>query len=377
MAIHLVDCTMFWSPRSGGNRRYLREKQRWLQAREHWRHTVLVPGTGGEGVVGCGGLPLPASGGYRLPLRRGAAARLLERLEPDLIESGDPYRLAWSVLDAAARCRVPALAFCHSNLMLLAARFAQVSGLSRAAPAACKTASRYLKRLYSRFDLVLAPSQWMRGELVDLGLTQVRYQPLGVDSETFNPRNRDGAARRALGLPEDRRLLLYLGRFGAEKKLQTLAGAVRRLGSGYLLLAVGAGPAPPRGPQVRVMQWEADRARLSRLLANVDGFVHAGDQETFGLSVLEAMASGTPVVVRRSAGLAELVDGDCGLGVCSDGASAWAEAIEAAFDHDRDRRIERALARAQAPDWDKVLPGLEAHYLDLLGSRRACTARAS
>ena len=67
-----------------------------------------------------------------------------------------------------------------------------------------------------------------------------------------------------------------------------------------------------RSERVRVLPFVAGRASSPTVLASADAFVHAGDQETFGLSVLEAMACGTPVVVRRAEGLAELADGRCG-----------------------------------------------------------------
>ena len=57
-----------------------------------------------------------------------------------------------------------------------------------------------------------------------------------------------------------------------------------------MLLACGAGPRPPSGDRVLVHPFVADPMALARILASADAFVHAGDQETFGLSVLEAMA---------------------------------------------------------------------------------------
>ncbi len=41
---HLLDITMFWSPRSGGVARYLRSKRDWLNAHSNWRHTIMAPG---------------------------------------------------------------------------------------------------------------------------------------------------------------------------------------------------------------------------------------------------------------------------------------------------------------------------------------------
>ncbi|MEO5881958.1 MAG: glycosyltransferase family 1 protein, partial [Caldimonas sp.] len=88
-SIHVVDATMFWSATGGGVRRYLLTKHEWLARRPGWRHTIAVPGA--DRAAGQAELPaiaLPGSGGYRLPLRRGAVARVLRDLDPDLIEAG-------------------------------------------------------------------------------------------------------------------------------------------------------------------------------------------------------------------------------------------------------------------------------------------------
>jgi hypothetical protein len=68
------------------------------------------------------------------------------RLQPDLIEVGDPYYLAWSALAAARHLRVPAIAFAHSHVSrMFASRFGSWAGA---------TVDAYLQRLYAGFDLV-------------------------------------------------------------------------------------------------------------------------------------------------------------------------------------------------------------------------------
>ena len=62
--------------------------------------------------------------------------------------------------------------------------------------------------------------------------------------------------------------------------------------------------------RVVVLPFVTSTRQFATVLASADVFVHAGDQETFGLSVLEAMACGTPAVLRDAEGLAELADGD-------------------------------------------------------------------
>ena len=367
-APHLLDATLFWSPTGGGVRRYLLEKRDWLRSHAGWRHTVLAPGARGEGMIDCGGWPLPGSHGYRLPLNRRAIARLMTQQRPDLIEAGDPYIVGSAAVDAAQSLSVPAVAFCHSDLTSMADRL--VGGHGAPARLARRIAGARLRRLYSHFDLVLAPSDAMVQTLRDCGVQRVQCQPLGVDTAVFHPARRDPVWRASFGFTDDVRVLMYAGRFSPEKNLGVLVDAVHRLGARYALLAVGAGPTPPRGAQVHVLPFEADGARLARMLASVDAFVHAGDQETFGLAVLEAMACGTPVVVRAASGLAELVADDAGIGVHSKRAGEWAEAIAAVFATGQTSWSIAARARAEEYDWSRVFPTLLRRYQRLLREYR-------
>ena len=362
---HVVDTTMFWSPTGGGVRRYLQTKQAWLAGQAGWTHTIAVPSKAAPprtGEARIPALPIPRSGGYRLPLQRRAIADLLVALEPDLIEAGDPYLIAWAAVDAARRRQVPAVAYCHSNLETMARLFAG----RRLGAAAARAARAYARHVYSRFDRVLAPSDSMRRHLVDWGIEHAACQPLGVDTEAFHPGRASARWRERMGFDRSSRLLVFAGRFAAEKHLDALAEAVDLLGEPYTLLAIGAGPTPPRGDRVRIVPFVADIDELATALASADAFVHAGDQETFGLSVLEAMACGTPVVARKAEGLAELVDDTVGVTVDSGRPDAYAEAIEALFAGDLAARKTAARARAEASDWERVLPALLAQYRSLL-----------
>ena len=370
--IHVVDATMFWSATGGGVRRYLLTKHAWLARREGWRHTIAVPGVDpGEGRAVLPAIPLPFSGGYRLPIRRGAVARVLGDLEPDLIEAGDPYRVAWGALDAARSRHIPAVATCHSNVEALA----RLAGGRLFGAAAAKTASRYARHVYGGFDLVLAPSRSMARHLADWGVERVAIQPLGVDTAAFHPSHASPSWRTEHGIDGAARVLVYAGRFAPEKHLDVLADAVARLGAPYLFVAIGAGPAPPpAGHRVRVLPFVAGVSGLARALASADLFVHAGDQETFGLSALEAMACGTPVVVRNAEGLAELAGGAAGRAVDQGTGSAFAEAIAAQFEGDHVTQRRAARTRAEASDWERVLPGLLGHYQRLIGRDPATSA---
>ena len=142
-ARRLIDVTMFWSGGPGGVARYLQSKGEWLRRRSDWSQTIFVPGP--ESHSDRVRSPrLPFSGGYRLPWRRRAAARQLVALAPDLIEAGDPYRLAWSAIDASDRTGARLAAFCHSDVEQAAA--------DAGGRAARLITRRYLLHVYRHLD---------------------------------------------------------------------------------------------------------------------------------------------------------------------------------------------------------------------------------
>ena len=366
--MHVADVTMFYAPESGGVRRYIEAKRAWLHTRNGCAHTLVVPQRRTQpseaGTLGLRSVPLPLSNGYRVALRKAPAARALIELGPTIIEAGDPYTLAWAALEAGQRLAVPVIGFCHSDLpRLLGQRYGH---------RAEHIAARYYRGLYRQFDLVLAPSRTMTSRLRGWGVKRAHHQPLGVDLDLFHPQRRDLALRRKLGLRAHSRLLVYSGRFAREKNLEVLADAVRMLGSRYAALLIGAGKAPGHLPDnVRIVPFVPDRAELATLLASCDAFVHPGDQETFGLSALEAMACGLPVVGAQAAGIAELVSPDVGILVPPRNASALADAITALYE--QDPRVVGARARrlAERYAWGPLLHRILERYEAVLDARRS------
>ncbi|MGM3277524.1 glycosyltransferase [Ralstonia sp. 24A2] len=364
---HLADVTMFWAAEGGGVKRYLRAKHDFLRE-THWRHTLVVPGAADDAsneVAVVPGVPLPMSAGYRVPLRCGPAERALCALSPDLIEAGDPYRLSWAALHAGARLQVPVVAFCHSDLP---AFFRRLGG-----PPAELAATAYASKLYPHFDTVFVPSRYIAQKVAELGVQRMELQPLGVDTRLFHPARRSLRWRAQLDLPRDARVLLYVGRYAPEKNLHVLCDAVDKLDDGTVLVTIGSGPTPPHGRHVRALPYEGDAQHLAAAMASADAFVHAGDQETFGLVALEAMASGVPVVTCSAGGLAELVNETVGYTVPHCRADDFAQALRALGQRDPVALAHAARRHAMQYDWRVVLPQLQRRYLALLGRQADMT----
>ena len=366
--VRLVDTTMLYAPRSGGVRRYLSSKRAWLTAnRPDVRHTLVVPGArdsyDGRGRVSIYAAPLPFGAGYRWPVVKQAWMERLIRQRPDVIEAGDPYTPGLAALRAGDALGVPVVGFCHTDLGALAAL--------HIGEWAEKPVQKRWAAIYRQFDQAVAPSRFIAGRLIEAGVHNAIGLPLGVDTELFHPSRADrDTLRRRLGVSPDERLLVFAGRPAREKRLEVLVAAVERLGAPYKLLFVGAGGGAPVSDRAICLDYVRDPAELAGVLASCDAFVHANDNEPFGLIVLEAMACGLPVVGVAAGGVAESVDEEVGQLATESEPAAFAEAIEALFA--RDIVAVGAAARRRAVErhgWDAVFGQLCAIYGGLSGHR--------
>jgi len=362
--MHLVDTTVLFSPTSGGVRRYLTAKHDWLHRHTPHRHTLLVPGAINEllpgGLSTISGWNVPGTFNYRLPLAPRRWARMLAALDPDLIEVGDAFHPVWSAASVARRLRIPLVAFFHSNLpRLVAQRCGTLCGDAFA---------RYLRLAYERCDLVLTPSREMSDFLGDLGIKHTALQPLGVNTEVFAPTRRTLDLRRELRLPEDCRLLVYAGRFSGEKNIHVLQAAMQRLGARYHLLLVGGGEQKQLARNITVLPYRRNAIELATWIASCDALVHAGDRETFGLIVLEAMACGRPVVATRAGAIPEHVDESVGMLAAPNDAADMAAAIAALFERDIEALGAAARLRVlRRYTWSQALRIELAHYARISG----------
>ena len=364
--MHLVDATLFYSPTSGGVKRYLSAKHTWLAAHTSWEHTIVVPGRETHiergGVCTLSGYPVPWTFNYRLPLNPRRWTRLLDALEPTLIEAGDVFHPAWAGWLVAQRRGIPLTGFYHSNLpQLIGRRLFGTEPVLR----------RYVQWLYEHFDLLFAPSRVMCEYLRSLGLTQVVHQPLGVDAEVFNPARRTNTLRKRLGLPSRARVLVFAGRFAEEKNLPVLFQAFARLGKPYHLLLIGGGRRSRPAANVTMMPYRRDSFELAQWIASADALVHAGTKETFGLVILEAMACGRPVVAARAGAFPEVVDEAVGALAEPHSAAGMAEAIASLYERDLDAVGAAARSRVLRHfTWNRAFHAQLATYASLVGAQR-------
>jgi alpha-1,6-mannosyltransferase len=366
--MHVVDTTLFYSPTSGGVKRYLNAKHAWIAAHTPWQHTIVVPGRRLRfergGVCTLPGYRVPGTFNYRLPLNARRWTRLLDALEPTLLEAGDAFHPAWCAWRVAQRRGIPLVGFYHSNLPQLAGR--RCCGWFTE-----PVIRRYLRVLYQRCDVVFAPSRLMREFLRELGVAHAVHQPLGVDAKVFNPERRGGALRSWLGLSPAARVLVYAGRFAEEKNLPVLLEAFAHLGAPYHLLLIGGKRRARPAGNVTMIPYRRNSLELAQWIASADALVHAGTKETFGLVVLEAMACGRPVVAARAGAFPEFVDDSVGVLADPESGASMAAAIASLYERDLDAVGLAARARVLRQfTWDRAFHLQTAAYASLAGAHR-------
>jgi len=224
-----------------------------------------------------------------------------------------------------------------------------------------------LGQFYSQCDLVLSPSTASDGRLEQIGVEPelIGRWDRGVDLNRFDPVLRDSSL-----LPGQVNVL-YVGRLTKEKGVDLLADAflVARARDPRLhLVLAGGGPEEEAlkarlGNLATFLGWTYG-ADLARVYASADVFLFASRTDTFGQVVLEAQASGLPVVAVGEGGPATLIqDGENGLLAAADPlalASAVAQVIDAPMLAERLRRT--ALASVRTRTWEASLQRLADGY---------------
>ncbi|MBU2670986.1 glycosyltransferase [Actinoplanes bogorensis] len=366
--MRIVRVANFVTPRSGGLRTALRHLGAGYLAAGH-EPVLVVPGatesdemTDQGRVITLPGPLVPGMGGYRVMLDRGRLSATLARLRPDSLEVSDRSTLRW-LGRWAKRRGVRSMMVSHESLDGLLRLFGP--GVSR------RAGDLINARTAAEHDQIVCTTQWAAQEFARLGVRNLRQVPLGVDLERFTPANHDPRMRTLWSAPDDV-LLLHCGRLSPEKKpqrsLATLA-ALRRSGVPAVLIVAGNGPmrtalqseAADRGLPVRFLGHLTDHTKLAALLATVDVAIAPGPIETFGLSALETLASGTPVVVSSESALPEVI-GTAGIAAPGEG-PAYADGVRTLLSRPEATRRAQARAQAERFPWSSAVDGfLAAHH---------------
>jgi phosphatidylinositol alpha 1,6-mannosyltransferase len=228
----------------------------------------------------------------------------LARFRPDVVHLATEFALGLAGLKAAGQLGIPVIASAHTDYEKYAARYGVRWVL--------RMGWIYLRWFYGHADKVLVPSRIFQQTLRKHGVKHTGLWTRGVDPLHFHPRFRSEEYRRRFGVGPDDLLVTYIGRLAREKDIQRLLraweGVRAERGNAQLVLA-GQGPMaeglvrrPVPGVHLTGLLSGRD---LSEAYASADLFVFPSPTETFGNSLLEAMASGLPSLAVSAGGVLE------------------------------------------------------------------------
>lgn len=291
---------------------------------------------------------------------------------PDLIHVATEVSMGLSGAKAARRLGVPMVASAHTDYQ----KYAEWYGV----PWVLGAAWLYLRWFYGRAERVFCPSRVYQDFLRSKGIERTALWTRGVDPAQFHPSFRSEGFRRRLGVGPDDLLVAYVGRVAREKDIGLLLDAWPGIAARHprvTLAVVGQGPLEGSIrqrclPRVHVTGLLQGRA-LSEAYASADVYTFPSPTETFGNSLLEALASGLPSIAADTGGVLEFA---------RHGENAWLTragdraALVAGLDRLlgdpalRNQLREGALRTAGDRRWDLVYDRLVADYGEVLESAR-------
>src|SRR5262245_45564897 len=190
----------------------------------------------GAEIVPLRGVPLPFYPELKLTPPQPRIAARLRQFQPDLLHLVGTLVLGAAGATAGQRLSLPLIASYHTD-------FPAYSGYYGLGPLRA-LAYHYLRAFHNRCAVTLCPSSATLADLRAHGFRRLRLWGRGVDTERFHPRYRCAAWRAAVGAQPGERIVLYVGRLAAEKRLDLLGQALRGLNN-VRLVVVGDGPTRP------------------------------------------------------------------------------------------------------------------------------------
>ncbi len=297
---------------------------------------------------------------------------------PTLLHAATPFGMGLTGRACALRLGIPLVTSYHTSFSEYAKfyRLGLLSGLGWT----------FFRWFHNTGQRTYVPTRAIADELRPFGFERLAVWGRGIETGRFNPRFRSTATRAELGATDDTIVVAYVGRLAAEKGLDVALDAMHRLrGEDVIFALAGNGPyagaCRRKAPAGTRFTGRIVGEALSAFYASADLFIFPSTTDTFGNVLLEAMASGLPVIAADVGPTRELMARGGGVLIPGGNGAALASAIQAlAADPARRRRLAaEGIAAASLCSWEHIFDALVADYRRVLAEpvmpppRRAIT----
>lgn len=329
----------------------------------------------GAKIYGVSAFPLPLYPELKLALPRPAITHVLQEFQPDIIHVVNPAVLGIAGIFHSKTHNIPLVASYHTHLP----QYLEHYGLGMLEGLLWEL----LKAGHNQAALNLCTSTAMMEALTSHGIERVDLWQKGVDTETFHPNQASDKMRKHLSQNNPQNpLLIYVGRLSAEKEIEQIKPILQAIPEARLAL-IGDGPhrqaleAHFAGTNTHFIGYLVGD-ELASAFASADAFIFPSRTETLGLVLLEAMASGCPVVAASCGGIPDIVTNGVN-GYLFDPEADTKGAINATIrllKVKQEREIIRQNARREAESWGwaAATRQLQNYYQQVIASQFPASA---
>ncbi|MDQ3002138.1 MAG: glycosyltransferase [Fibrobacterota bacterium] len=386
-----LDINTFYSPKAGGIRTYHQAKIEWFRKHPGFEYILVHPGPvrkehrdGQVTFIEAYGPALTKDpAGYRLLIDFLPVLKLILRVKPEVLETGDAWLtgLFCLFLKKTGLYKGLLVSFYHSDPVPSYfepwAERGCLQGMKKVLVAAAAPVFYWLQRGY---DLTTVSSKTMEERLHSKGVHAVAYLPFGVPA-FFQETDPASPPKEWPGVEDIR--LLYAGRLDREKGINLLLESLDKIltQANVRLTVVGCGAmagsfASYKHKRFRFLGFIDDASRMREIYDSHHILVAPGPYETFGLGVLEAMARGLVVVGPDQGGTGELLRQAQSPFIFKTGeAHGFLRALDRAMECDWAKESARSKALALTyGTWDDAIGRMIKRYSARLGARHLVRA---
>ncbi|WP_067725566.1 glycosyltransferase family 4 protein [Oceanobacillus damuensis] len=349
---------------------------RLTQAIKHFRskeHEVLVvaPDLGvyeyeGAKVIGIKPITLPFYRYRPFTLPSKEVKGVLENFQPDIVHAANPILLAASGVHYAKKLDYPLIATYHTHVP----KYMDYYWVYKPAK---PIVWHHIKKLHHAADLNLCTSEAIKKELHEKKFHNLHVLQRGVDIHSRHPKFYDEQMRDYLTNGEkSKKLLVFIGRLAIEKEVHKIKPLLEAR-SDIALAIIGDGPSRQELEKTfkntnTVFTGFLHGEELSKAFASADAFIFPSVTETLGLVILEAMASGLPVVAAKSGPTLEQVkDEETGLLFENEDVNSMIQAVNKLDNQELLQQMkQKARIEAEKYAWENASQQLLDYYQETI-----------